>query len=107
MRAIEKGDSTKNYKRYQDARNDLAAQTGWYCSYCELAVVHMIEVEHVVPKINGGDELAWENFVLSCKYCNSIKGARNKSRDGYIWPDRDNSDLAFDYWFLFHLVQNI
>lgn len=97
MRAVNKGTSNKKYNRYQEARNDLAKQIGWFCSYCEMAVSNMIEVEHVVPIDKGGSELDWENFLLSCKYCNTVKGAKNSSRDGYIWPDKDNSDLAFSY----------
>lgn len=57
----------------------------------------MIEVEHIVPLDNGGDELNWENFLLSCKYCNTVKKARNIDRVGYLWPDRDNTDLVFNY----------
>ncbi len=97
MRAVLKGESPQTYKRYQDARNDLGSRIDWHCSYCEMAITNMIEVEHVVPTANGGDPLAWENLLLSCKYCNTVKGARNLSREGYIWPDRDNSDAAFDY----------
>ncbi len=46
---------------------------------------------------NGGDETDWENFLLSCKYCNTVKKDRNQGRDGYLWPDTDNTDLAFKY----------
>ncbi|WP_410005396.1 HNH endonuclease signature motif containing protein [Aequorivita nionensis] len=97
MRAVNKGNSPRTYTRYQDARNDLGGRIDWHCSYCEMAITNMIEVEHIVPRDNGGAPLDWENFLLSCKYCNTVKGARNPSRTGYIWPDRDNSDLAFDY----------
>lgn len=57
----------------------------------------MVEVEHVVPRNHGGAPLEWENFLLSCRYCNGIKSDKNTSRTGYIWPDIDNSDLAFAY----------
>ena len=97
MRAVDKGNAPAVYTQYKDARNDLGAAIDWHCSYCEMAVTNMIEVEHVVPRNNGGAPLDWENFLLSCKYCNTVKGARNASRKGYIWPDRDNSDLAFNY----------
>jgi uncharacterized protein (TIGR02646 family) len=97
MRAVDKGSSNKTYSRYQEARNDLAERIGWYCAYCEMAVTNMIEVEHVIPVKKGGSEYDWDNFLLSCKYCNTVKGDRNDSREGYIWPDRDNSDLAFNY----------
>lgn len=35
--------------------------------------------------------------MLSCKYCNTVKSNNNKSRLGYLWPDIDNTDLAFVY----------
>ena len=62
-----------------------------------MPVKNMIEVEHVVPVKNGGNELDWNNFLLSCKYCNTVKSNRNTSRKGYFWPDTDNTFLAFSY----------
>ncbi|WP_284460674.1 HNH endonuclease signature motif containing protein [Chryseobacterium sp.] len=97
MRAINKGVSTTEYSVYGDARHDLGKRLGYYCSYCEMATNNMIEVEHVHPINNGGDELSWDNFLLSCKYCNTIKSDRNKNRDEYCWPDIDNTDLLFNY----------
>lgn len=61
----------------------LANQEG-YCSYCEMGVRNMVEVEHVVPRNHGGAPLEWENFLLSCRYCNGIKSNKNISRAGYI-----------------------
>ncbi len=97
MRPINRIAAPNVYKHWGDARNDLAAAFGWYCSYCEMSVTNMLEVEHVVPRSHGGDPLNWNNLLLSCKYCNTIKLNNNRSRDGYVWPDRDNSDLAFKY----------
>lgn len=97
MRPVEKGASPKVYTYYGDARHDLTARIGYYCSYCEMAVKHMIEVEHVHPIENGGSELDWSNFLLACKYCNTIKSDHNADRTGYLWPDTDNTDLAFIY----------
>lgn len=97
MRAVAKGGAPKIYTNYQDARKDLAGAIGWYCSYCEMGIRHMIEVEHVVPIEKGGDPLDWNNFLLACKYCNRTKWYHNDDRDGYLWPDRENTDLAFDY----------
>lgn len=57
----------------------------------------MIEVEHVHPVDNGGNELDWNNFLLSCRYCNGIKGKNNADRVGYFWPDTDNTPLTFEY----------
>jgi len=97
MRPVEKGAAPRNYARSGDARHDLAARIGYYCSYCEMNVTNMIEVEHVVPVNRGGASLDWENFLLSCKYCNTVKNNGNAGRGGYAWPDRDNTDLLFDY----------
>lgn len=97
MRPVDKGNAPRQYSHYREARNDLAGRIGWYCSYCEMPVKNMIEVEHVIPCANGGEELEWDNFLLSCKYCNTVKSDRNTSRDGYFWADNDNTFLAFIY----------
>jgi hypothetical protein len=97
MRPVNKGNAPKVYIDYGDARHDLACRIGYFCSYCEMGVNNMIEVEHVHPIDNGGIPTDWNNFLLSCKYCNTVKSARNPSRLGYLWPDIDNTDLAFEY----------
>jgi len=97
MRPVVKGNSPKTYTSHGNARHDLANVIGYCCSYCEMATWNMIEVEHVHPTSNGGPPLDWDNFLLSCRYCNSVKLARNQNRQGYLWPDIDNTDLAFLY----------
>lgn len=97
MRPVDKGQNSKRFSPYGEARDPLGNWIGWYCSYCEMSVNNMIEVEHVVPLKKGGDEHAWENFLLSCKYCNTRKSDNNASRAGYLWPDTDNTDMAFEY----------
>jgi hypothetical protein len=62
-----------------------------------MPVKNMIEIEHVHPVANGGIALDWDNFLLSCRYCNGIKSNRNTGRAGYFWPDVDNTPLAFIY----------
>lgn len=98
MRPVNRGPAPKTYSDYRDARNDLVDRLGWYCSYCEMPVKNMIEVEHVIPKsLPPFLELDWDNFLLSCRYCNGVKGSGNPSRAGYLWPDQDNTDFVFDY----------
>lgn len=97
MRPVNKGTAPKTYSNYKNARNDLASQIGWYCSYCEMPVKNMIEVEHIVPVNQGGFELEWENFLLSCRYCNGIKSDNNTSRNGFFWPDINNPLLFLLY----------
>jgi hypothetical protein len=97
MRPVNKGAAQKVYNNYSDARHDLANIIGYFCSYCEMKVFQSIEVEHILPQNQGGAIVDWDNFLLSCKYCNTIKKDHNKNLIDYLWPDRDNTDLAFDY----------
>lgn len=104
MRSVDKGAAPRTYTHYKAARNDLANRIGWYCSYCEMPVKNMIEVEHIHPVAHGGNELDWGNFLLSCRYCNGIKSNNNADRAGYFWPDVDNTPLAFVYSEL-HIIE--
>lgn len=97
MRPVDKGNAPKTYTKYGDARHDLSAVIGYYCSYCEMSTHNTIEVEHIHPISRGGAKLDWNNFLLSCKYCNTVKSNKNASRQGYLWPDIDNTDFAFSY----------
>ncbi len=99
MRPVDKGIKEKPFKPYGKAKIPLAKALGWYCSYCEMPVIHKIEVEHVVPIAKGGAEFDWENFLLGCSYCNGSanKSDNNNSRVGYYWPDTDNTFRAFTY----------
>lgn len=97
MRPVDKGQAPREYTDYGQARHDLARRIGYYCSYCEMKVFNSIEVEHILPRIQGGAEVDWDNFLLSCKYCNTIKSDHNDNINDYFWPDRDNTDLVFEY----------
>lgn len=49
---------------------------GWVCSYCDCDTsIHGHAIDHVIPLAKGGtNEL--DNLTMSCKSCNSSKGAR-------------------------------
>ena len=97
MRPVDKGEAPKVYTNYGKARHNLAEKIGYYCSYCEMKIANGIEVEHILPRNQGGAPLDWDNFLLSCKYCNTIKSDHNSKLSNYLWADRDNTDLAFFY----------
>jgi hypothetical protein len=98
MRAIDKGTAPKVYSKYGDAKPDLIHKCGCYCAYCEMPVLNAPQLEHVIPQNHAPHlELVWDNFLLSCFPCNLIKRNNNTSRNGYLWADIDNTDLAFDY----------
>ena len=95
MRAIDKGGSPyKEIDEYQDAIPYLEKKIGLYCSYCEMSIKHVPEVEHKISRKNGGDWTAWSNLLLGCKYCNTRKAAKITPQNvgEYLWPDSDNTE---------------
>ena len=100
MRPEDKGESPyKEIKEYQEALPYLEKKIGLYCSYCEMPINHVPEVEHMISKKHGGDKTAWSNLLLGCKYCNSRKSAKTtpQNAEDYLWPDAANTAIAFSY----------
>ncbi len=98
MRPIDRGTAPRTYESYDDAKHDLAAVFGYYCTYCERWIETHLAVEHVIPRTQDGTlELDWSNFVLSCVHCNSAKGHETIAVGDFLWPDRDNTLRGFWY----------
>lgn len=100
MRPVNKGESPyEEIADYDEALPYLEERIGLYCSYCEMPVFHVPEVEHVVSKTQGGNRTKWENLLLGCKYCNTRKSNKvtAENENEYLWPDRYNTALAFSY----------
>ncbi len=103
MRSVNRGPRPTNddglqvpFSEYGQAKVPLIKRIGEYCSYCERP--GDLHVEHVVPKSVSEDlEKEWSNFLLGCVNCNSRKGNGNASREGYLWPDHDDTFAAFEY----------
>ncbi len=103
MRCVERGPWPKDdnckkkiFAPYKTAKNDLMNKLGDYCCYCERP--GDLDIDHVVPvDRQPALEEDWTNFLLACRNCNATKGARNLSRDRYIWPDLDDTESAFEY----------
>ncbi len=98
MRPIDKGDYLETFSNYQDAQGVLIDRIGGNCSYCERFIPAGIHVEHKKPK----DEYPqlrneWTNFLLACLNCNSSKGSGELELTDYVWPDTENTLLAFRY----------
>lgn len=105
MRPIDKGSSPLDsnqkpiqFKTYQHSRGHLISRLGLYCSYCERFLGGDLAVEHIQAKSKHSDlELDWDNFLIACKNCNSVKGDQEVVLTDYFWPDKDNTFLAFTY----------
>lgn len=95
---VDLSDKIKQFKEYQEARGDLIARLGQYCSYCEMKLDASLAVEHVQPKsLYPALEREWNNFLLACTNCNSTKGSQDIILSDYYWPDEDNTFRAFTY----------
>ena len=105
MRPVNRGLIPKNedgtdkvYTSYKQAKDDLKKALGTYCSYCEMGIENQVDIEHVIPKSHAPSlENDWNNFLLACKSCNIIKSDNNVSRDGYVFPDIENTSFLFEY----------
>ncbi|AEE50065.1 HNH endonuclease [Haliscomenobacter hydrossis] len=98
MRPVTKGNAPNIYANYQDAASDLQSCIGEFCSYCERHIETHLAVEHIqakthVPALRN----SWINFLLACVNCNSKKGRKKIILDNYLWPDIDNTLMAFEY----------
>lgn len=98
MRPVNKGDAPRRYTSYRDALPDLEERLDRYCSYCERRYSSGLAVEHISPKVlDPTRETDWDNFLLSCSICNSIKGNTETNDQDFVWPHRDNTLLAIQY----------
>ena len=98
MRPVTRGPAPRAYTAYGQAIGDLEDCLGIYCSYCERRLPTSLAVEHVVPKsLEPALETIWDNFLLGCTNCNSVKLAQPTNKRDFLWPDLDNTLAAFTY----------
>lgn len=100
MRPIDKGKSPyQKIKHYSEALPYLEKRIGLYCSYCEMRLSHVPEVEHVVSKSKDGAWTDWNNLLLGCKYCNSRKKnlITQENENDFLWPAQWNTAVAYFY----------
>ncbi|MDX7992174.1 HNH endonuclease [Xenorhabdus littoralis] len=103
MRPIRRGNSPQltDFDSYRDAQPELIGRLGSYCSYCERKIVTNLAVEHIQPKGGPDGHPAligrWDNFLLACTNCNSIKKDKSVKLDNLLLPDRDNTFYAYQY----------
>lgn len=86
-----------SYDPYGKAKDHLIEALGDFCSYCERQGIRAaLAVEHIEDKDTYPvKEYDWNNFLLSCTNCNSIKA--RKDITAALLPDRDNTFNAFTY----------
>lgn len=99
---VDEAGNENSVTEYQQFRKPLIERIGTYCSYCEMKLDSSLAVEHVKPKkVNGIIQsnrlLNWDNLLLACPNCNSCKGNKDIDLAEYLFPDIDNTFMAFEY----------
>jgi len=98
MRPVDKGDSPGTFTDYSQALPHLEDRLDIYCSYCERRMPTSLAVEHIAPKSHHPNLLLeWDNFLLACTNCNSVKSDKDIPRQQILWTDEDNTFLAINY----------
>jgi len=59
--------------KWQKLRITVLDRDGWVCAICNRPA-HT--VDHIIPRVKGGDMWALDNLQSLCKSCNSRKGGR-------------------------------
>ena len=99
MRPVTRPDYTGMlYANYKSYLKPLITNFGGYCSYCEQE--DKLDVEHVAPKSKNPHLIVdWDNLLLGCPRCNrDFKKSNNDNRNGYVWPDTDNTFKLLKYF---------
>jgi len=67
----------------EEVKSAVRAQAKNQCGYCrslQKYVLGILEIEHIIPTAAGGSD-AEDNLWLSCRLCNSFKGAQTHAHD--------------------------
>jgi len=59
--------------KWQKLRVQILDRDGWVCVVCNRPA-HT--VDHIIPRVKGGDMWSPDNLQSMCKSCNSAKGGR-------------------------------
>lgn len=102
MRPLDKSTFTTNqitYDPYGSAKDDLISALGSFCSYCERQGFSVaLDVEHIEDKnAHPQKKTQWNNFLLACKNCNSIKGTDEVDFPNILMPHLNDTFKYLDY----------
>jgi uncharacterized protein (TIGR02646 family) len=107
MKPVDKAQTVLGFRAHGDAKPQLLARLGEFCSYCECSgAAQQLHVEHIYPQTetaHPGRSKNWRNFLIACPTCNTYKARHlgNGRQQGmlrrFIWPHIDNTVRCFDY----------
>ena len=60
-------------------RREILRRDKYQCQYCDSR--KRLTLDHVIPRSKGGKH-TWDNVVIACERCNSLKGARTPQQAG-------------------------
>jgi len=107
MKPVEKGETLHGFHNHGEAKPELLARLGEFCSYCECpGSAQQLHVEHIYPEADTahpGRSTNWRNFLIACNTCNTYKylhlgsGRQRGLLKRFLWPHIDNTFRAFEY----------
>jgi len=79
--------------KWKKLRISVLDRDGWECVSCHRPA-HT--VDHIVPRVKGGDMWAMDNLQSMCKSCNSRKGGRffNSTATPPVFSDSSLSETV-------------
>ena len=88
-------DETRLVSR-KGARDQIHLEWNYECAYCGDALGRSPTLDHVVPKIHGGNTVR-SNLISCCLNCNSRKGKQEWAswyRDQHFWTSEKEWAIA-------------
>ena len=107
LKPVDKGPNVRGLNAHGDAKPELLARLGEFCSYCECpGSPQQLHVEHIFAKAETAHpnlSKNWRNFLLACSTCNTYKshhlgnGRQVRLLSRFLWPHIDNTFNSFEY----------
>lgn len=66
--------------REKPTKAAIYRRDNYSCQYC--GSTRNLTVDHLVPKSKGGGD-TWDNLLLACSKCNTLKGSRSLEQTGF------------------------
>lgn len=95
-----KNDTNRNRYRNSDIKEQLKAETGHKCIYCESKIGHNTpgDIEHKKPSSKVIDlHFEWENLTIACTECNRRKNDYFDDKICFLDPYNDDVESMIEH----------
>jgi uncharacterized protein (TIGR02646 family) len=95
-----RNDTNRNRYRRSDIKEQLKAETGYKCIYCESKIGHNTpgDVEHKKPSSKAIElHFDWENLTIACTECNRRKNDYFNDENCFLDPYNDDVESMIEH----------